>query len=307
MWSMTWGCLIMTTGCLIINAPEDSDAAMADVEVDVEADVNTLDVDAGPPPCGSFEHRCDGVCVMDSTFDEPSYGCRNACPPNTACAEPEEGMRVYCDDGHQCAYEACATCESRAAQCGLLNDGCGETLDCGMCDPSMRCDGDFACVACSDGQEPSTESDPYHLGTESDIPDSTVIRYATLHDETDEDWYSIQINDRSPRIVPGGGPPNVTVTVSDLPAGITPTLDVRFACDDGTLSYSCGSDDTNGGGGRCSDTAASGENSVSVFHDLNCLPNDGDDADGRMWIRVASVAHPGASLCGPYQLRVRVQ
>ena len=171
----------------------------------------------------------------------------------------------------------------------------------------MRCSGEYTCVDCADSAEPTTESDPLHLGTESDIPDSNVVRYATLHDADDEDWYSIQINDRSPRIVPGGGPPNVTVTVSDLPAGITPSLQVRFACDSGMLSYNCGSGSSNDGGGRCSNTATSGANSVSVFHDLDCLPNDGDDADGRMWIRVTSVEHPGASLCGTYQLRVRVQ
>ncbi len=309
--SIKWGCLVVTMGCLVVKSPEDGgggDAAPGDAGVDSRVAVDA-NLDSGPPPCGSFEHRCDdGTCARDSTFDQPDYGCRNACPPNTPCAEPEEGMRVYCDeDTHLCAYEACATCDSLAAECGLVTDGCGETLDCGVCDPSMRCSGEYACVPCADAAEPSTESDPHHLGTESDIPDSTVTRYATLHDETDEDWYSIQINDRSPRIVPGGGPPNVTVTVSDLPAGITPTLDVRFACDSGTLSYNCGSGDRNDGAGTCSDTADTGENTVSVFHDLNCLPNDGDDADGLMWIRVGSVEHPGAALCGTYQLRVRVQ
>lgn len=306
--------LVPSIGCLPRDFADDSgvdassdagrDAAERDAFVPLDAPVP--DADSGPLPCGPHEHRCDGVCVLDSFTDSPAYGCLHACPADVPCAEPEEGMRVYCDDAHQCAYGACLTCETLEAECGTPSDECGGALDCGVCDPSLRCE-EFACVECDDGYETSA-ADPRYLGSESDIPDSYVSRRATLHDASDVDWYLIDINDRSPRIVPGGGPPNVTITVSGLPEGIQPALDVTFACDSGTLSYTCGSGDTDEGGGTCSDAATAGETSVSVYHNLNCLPNDdGASADGPMLIRVSTVEHPGAALCGEYRLEIRIQ
>ena len=298
--------VVLGVGCVIGPKDEDAgpdggpDAPMIDVGTDA------FDGDTGPPVCREGEHLCEGRCIRNSFSDHVNNGCLHGCPRNEPCPEMP-GMRRYCED-FQCAYGACLTCEDLPeVECGAVSDGCGAAIDCGECDPALRCSGDNRCVPCPDGDEGSSESAPTHLGTESDIPDSTVVRYATLHDADDEDWWSLEINDRSPRIVPGGGPPNVTVTVSDLPSGVVPRLEVHFECNRGTRSYDCGSGDEDDGAGTCSDVGDGESGSVSVFHDLNCLPNDGDDADGRLTVRVASLEHPGPAMCAGYQLRIRVQ
>jgi hypothetical protein len=60
-----------------------------------------------------------------------------------------------------------ATCESEGAQCGTIEDGCGETLDCGECSSGCSCD-DGVCLGDAESAEAprrygqKAESSGYH-------------------------------------------------------------------------------------------------------------------------------------------------
>jgi hypothetical protein len=71
-------------------------------------------------PCASGEGRCDGVCTKTPC----------ACLPSVC---PKPGV---CRKGTCCQPQT--TCG--AGQCGLIDNGCGKTLDCGLCCTPV-CDG----------------------------------------------------------------------------------------------------------------------------------------------------------------------
>lgn len=284
-WIITMGWLAV--GCVSRGGPDaGTDGGPSDLGVDQGQ------TDAGPildgAACGFEQHLCEGRCIREHWSDAPRFGCRYSCPWEEPCPTPDGG-RAYCEDGH-CAVGECFTCETLEAECGSASDGCGGSVECGSCDPALRCQ-DNGCVPCPDEYEGSSAADPVDLGTMADIPNSRDVRYATLHDLTDEDWFVASIRDRSPRIVPGGGPPNFHVRLTDYPEGLAPVLEATFVCDSGTLSYRCGSGSTDLGGGTCRDDGADDE-SVHIFHDLDCTPNDGDDANGELLIRVTATENP---------------
>ncbi len=101
----------------------------------------------GPPPCASFEKRCDGACVNK---DDPLYGCTD-----DGCdrCSVQYAATIKCSNG-KCAP---ATCQAGRADCnGKGEDGCEADLNdaktCGNCTTACGagaplCTPQGACVA----------------------------------------------------------------------------------------------------------------------------------------------------------------
>ncbi len=81
-------------------------------------------------------------CVFDGSFKDGVIACSDsgACPPGLRCASSDG--RCYhsldADGGAPCLPLSCA---EQKRDCGPLDDGCGQTLDCGRCDGNDSCGG----------------------------------------------------------------------------------------------------------------------------------------------------------------------
>jgi hypothetical protein len=282
-----------------VEAPPDAalpDAALSDAGTNPVSDSGTLD-----PSCRPDYHLCGESCVHDQP-DIPSFGCRLGC--GEVCPEPDGG-RVICEEG-ACAYRECLTCDEVGAVCGTIADGCGNQLECGTCDPSLRCE-DNQCLECPDGHEPNAQATPTSLGTMADIPNSARYEgHVSLHATGDEDWYHVVIEDRGDTVFGTGGPPNITITVDGFPEGLVPALDAVFECTAGTTTANCGAGSISAGDGWCEDAVVD-DSELEVYLDVDCAPNDGNDADGDLFVRVRATANPGPSICGIYELHVNVR
>ncbi len=95
--------------------------------------------------CGEF---CDGpcpgnlVCVNNQNCICPENTCGDEC-----CADDQ-----LCDDGSCCDPVTCAA--YGAIECGLVDDGCGNLLDCGVCGEGLACNDQLECecedIPCGD-------------------------------------------------------------------------------------------------------------------------------------------------------------
>ena len=98
-----------------------------------------------PDQCGGY---CDGpcpgnlVCVNNQNCICPENTCGDEC-----CADDQ-----LCDDGACCDPVTCAA--YGAIECGLVDDGCGNLLDCGVCGDGFECNAELQCecadVPCGD-------------------------------------------------------------------------------------------------------------------------------------------------------------
>lgn len=260
--------------------------------------------DAGPDECLPGQHRCAEACVEDLP-DEPLNGCRLGC--GEPCSEPDGGHATctlsgecdfVCDppfvrEGARCRCEP-ATCTTLGAACGTLDDGCGGTLECGGCMGGATCtDGRCAC-ADDPGELNDTRETATSLETLTDAPDSdlTETEYAIGH-ASDVDWYAVEITDGT-----DGGNPQITVTLTDIPAGSDYDLAIYYLCSgntsvctDGepiTLMDGCGS--SNGG---AADEVAGLSSECS-----------GIDDSGLLLVEVTAASWGGS--CEPYTLSVSV-
>ena len=124
---------------------------------------NNLGCVAGTPP------NCnDGVSCTSDSCDENLDACVST-PVDGNCDDQNECTADICDgqqgclntpvqDGTtcssapqgQCLSGACVcvpeTCQSLGAECGLIGDGCGNTLNCGSADDGLACNGVETCV-----------------------------------------------------------------------------------------------------------------------------------------------------------------
>lgn len=260
--------------------------------------------DAPPSECLAGQHPCGAACV-DDLPDEPLNGCRLGC--GDPCPEPEGGHATctlsgecdfVCDapfvrDGEECRCEP-ATCATLGAACGDVDDGCGGTLSCGGCSGGATCT-DGACACADDPGEPNDHmSRPTDLGMLTDSPDSstTATEYA-LGSETDEDWLGIAVTDGT-----DFGNPQITVTLSDIPAGSDYDLEIFYRCTGNASVCTMGTPITLMDG--CA-SRSSGPATETAALSSEC---SGTDDSGLLLIHVVSTTWSGS--CDPYTLRVDV-
>jgi hypothetical protein len=111
------------------DAEEEADTP---AETEIDEDVQDLEEELEPPTCANVgcpvdccETQLGPVCV-DTNNDEAHCG---------ACFSP-------CDDGALCMDGDCCqprSCQSEGWVCGGLEDGCGQSLDCGSCAAPLEC------------------------------------------------------------------------------------------------------------------------------------------------------------------------
>ncbi len=261
-------------------------------------------VDSGPDDCLAGQHRCGTACV-DDLPDEPVNGCRLGC--GEACPEPEGGHAtcslagecdLVCDapfvrDGDGCRCEP-ATCVTLGAMCGTPEDGCGGTIECGGCTGGASCT-DGACACADDaGEVNDVRTAATALDPLSDAPDSslTATEYAIGH-AADEDWFAIEITDGT-----DGGNPQVTVTLSEIPAGSDYDLAIYYLCSGNTSVCTAGDPITLMDG--CGSTNAEDADETAGLS-AEC---SGIDDSGLLLVHVSAASWGGS--CESYTLHVDV-
>jgi len=91
--------------------------------------------DCTEKPCGGADGcggLCDGVCIGNADCVD------GVC----VCQDPECGG-LCCEVGESCVDDVCcaaATCGDLGAECGLVDDGCGDQIYCGDCGLFQWCD-----------------------------------------------------------------------------------------------------------------------------------------------------------------------
>ena len=118
------------------------------------------------------------------------------------------------------------TCLTLGAGCGLQDDQCGFTLDCGGCSPGDLCLGDTCACFAHDAYEPNdVASEAHDLGTFGDADaESTVSLTAMVEDDTD--WFLMGAVDEMWAS---------DVRIDEIPA-MPYTLQAVYLCSDGTAS-----------------------------------------------------------------------
>ncbi len=106
-------------------------------------------LDSGPGGGGDGNSSGDAGCGLTSCAAQNAQcgligdGCGGTincggCPMGESCGGG--GTLFQCGSG---AGSACTprTCQQANAQCGVIGDGCGSTVDCGQCTPPLTCGG----------------------------------------------------------------------------------------------------------------------------------------------------------------------
>lgn len=244
--------------------------------------------DAGPT-CAPGQHLCDDACV-DPMPALPGNGCQRGCGP--ACPG---GADAVCNGDGTCGIFGCepTRCEDAAATCGSAPNGCGGSLDCGMCSPGLTCV-DNACECAADPSEPNDTSETAALaGTLTDDPDSSLrIATGSIHHGADEDWYRVAVQNTGLL-----GDPIVSVALTGMPEGEDYDLAAWYSCSDGSApTCTHGSPDATVASGGCRSDAV-GDDTVTL--DTHCDPH------GVLFVRVHTFLWRGA--CAPYELDVSVR
>jgi hypothetical protein len=89
-----------------------------------------------------------------------------------------------------------SSCTAQGKSCGPEDDGCGNVLECGKCDPGLLCTPAGQCGCSSiDSYEPNNApGQAFHVGdfTDKDVESMTHIHAAV---EGEEDWFSVGASD----------------------------------------------------------------------------------------------------------------
>lgn len=252
--------------------------------------------------CGTGQHRCGAGCI-DDLPNEPAHGCRNGCgepcptpPDGTAACSPEGTCTFACEppfyrDGATCVCRA-RTCADLGFSCGAPDDGCGRTLDCGGCDGGGVCiSGSCSCPP--DAREPNNgRLQAPEIARLTDAPDSSAtFAEFNLHSATDQDWFTIHVDDDW-----DAGNPQIRVELDRVPEGSEYTLTAWYVCDNGSDESPCTVART------CSAGATSAA-SASVEIATEC--GGTTDEHGVLWIQITPTRWSGS--CAPYRLVVNVR
>ncbi len=164
----------------------------------------------------------DHTVYLHAPLDEP--GCGGA-----ALMYPSDPTRLPIGVLHVTGGCAPETCLTLGAACGVVDDGCGFSLDCGACPGGELCfDGTCACFAHDDYEPNDVPAQAHDLGTYPDADTaSSVDLTAMVDDETD--WFLMGATDEMWAYV------NPTAHVepgADLPY----TVQAVFLCSDGTAA-----------------------------------------------------------------------
>ncbi len=270
--------------------------------------------------CMSGMHDCSGSCVPDQ-INDPSMGCRRGC--GDPCPAPTEGGMATCTSSGLCDVQCtppyrkegdtcrCApqSCSEAGAMCGSgVSDGCGGTIDCGMCGMGRMCDDMHQCVCTVDDAEPNDEELQAYLLVPSDTmmdwpdtPDTMATFSAfTLNTDSDVDIYRVRVRDT------GTAAPTLRVELRNIPPASDFSLGAFFRCDSTPNTTRCdepppGSEmDGPLGRGCVSDNPAQDPERVQ----LQTFCGGGDES-GNLFIEVRSSTWMNA--CMPYELTVLVE
>lgn len=259
------------------------------------------------PDCESGEHECGATCVEDMPND-PENGCRLGC--GEPCDVPA-GATATCTSAGRCDFtcptgatrmgNTCSctprTCAGAGAQCGAVDDGCGGTLDCGMCGEGQSCEMNICSCPTDDAEPNDVQAIAKDLGELTDAPRTTRAFDAyTLHSTADVDWYRFVVSDGF-----DVGNPTVDITLSNMPAGADYDLGVWYVCNSGGDGSSCqrGRAEELVGRGCVSDADGSGNERVVL--EASC---SGTNESGQVLVRVRT--QRPADACGAYRLDVDV-
>jgi hypothetical protein len=160
--------------------------------------------DSQAPVCDLVQHTCAPGCVSDANCtspsaphcDAPSHQCvecttsaqctgavGSSCDPITlrcGCTFPWD-----CPGGGVCASggTCCTPKKCPAGACGSMNDGCGNTIDCGTCARGTCSSDTNGNNTCSTAGSACTPGPGACLGTERCLPDRTTHAYVCAPDE----------------------------------------------------------------------------------------------------------------------------
>jgi len=189
------------------------------------------------------------------------------------------------------------TCDAAGSACGTTDDGCGGTIDCGMCPEGTNCV-DHLCE-CSPGVGEPNESPTAAISLgefrDSDDREEIYALYAITSD-SDEDWYELTVVDACCL-----SNPSIHVELSGIPSGSNYDLGLWYDCDSGGGPGTCadGTPDTAMGGGCLSTNSSNMPETVQL--DTSC---GGINENGTAFIRVRAASW--AATCGVYRLTIRV-
>jgi len=256
---------------------------------------------------------------MPTQENLPNVGCANGC--GTPCPTAADGLATAtCDsfgncaiacaaneqniDG-QCVCAATTSCESAAWECGDLDDGCGNLLDCGTCDNGADC-GEGHCGCAPDDAEPNGSNAPHGLGTFVDSPTTTrTFEDFSLASASDEDWFRATVTDEF-SVFTNPGNPDISVTLTAIPGDADYDLAAWYECKGGSGAGGAAVCETgtpeNGGGHGCFSTKA-GNTGETVKLSTSC---NGSDESGTLRIRVRAGVGGASRACEPYTLTVKV-
>lgn len=261
----------------------------------------------GSTGCGYGEHDCGGRCVEDQP-NEPEVGCREGC--GEPCPAPEGAIATCTTDG-RCDFECEAplqrvgescecvplTCEDAEATCGMLDDGCGGTVECGTCGDGMVCVANVCSCPPDEAEDNDVQAAAFDLGDAPDFP-RTEMRMETygLHSAIDVDWYRVRVRD-----VFDFSNPNMLVTLADAAPGFV--IGAWYVCDSGVNSSVCkeGERSTVAGPGCSSPTDGTGAATLRLK--AQCT---GTNDSGYLLVRVMATGEFEAAACTPYTLGIVV-
>ena len=159
--------------------------------IDNDCDTEIDEVEPGQSLCDDgvdcTVDTCAGVEECVSTPDDDACYDQNectvdSCAPDTGCDSSPVDDDTPCgvDEHWSCQQGTCTcapdTCDTLGYGCGECDDGCGDTLDCGGCEPGTFC-GDNACLV------PTCE-DPVVLGCGDSFQGNTALGEDLLDETT---------------------------------------------------------------------------------------------------------------------------
>jgi len=268
------------------------------------------DPDPTPGGDGDPDSPADDPTAQTGDDDDDDVGCVDGwCDPDTTGGEGED-VDPSCEPracGEQCGVvdDGCGgtvncgpcgceptTCEEAGASCGSIDDGCGGTIDCD--DEDAPCSGDCRdnqCVCAGDDLEPNdTSGVAIELGTLSQGDGVELSQDdVNLSSADDADWYSVTVTDDW-----SWGNPVLSVHVNAGDGGDVQVTAYYF-CDygpDGAHTCEQGSAYSDGFGNGC-------QGGAQVTLDTEC---DWSDETGTMYVRIA----PGeqALACESYSVTI---